>query len=498
LADNVAITAGSGTTIATDDVGSGVQVQRVKVTFGADGTATDANASTPLPAAAPDLTASGSLTSTTSVTLTLASQSQVAVQVTGTFSATLQFEGTVDGTNFFSVPAIVATTGAVVTSATAVGQWLIPCAGYKQVRVRCSAFTSGTAVVSLQGSHGTQIVITTGTVTEQGAVAHDAPAVSAAVAPVLLGGYSSAAAPTNVSTDGDAVNAWFLANGAQCQQLTASGTLIAAGNGTAATSLRVTIASDSTGTVACTSATAANFKVQADHTLVDNAAFTDGTTRLGMAGFIFDETAGTALTENDGAAARVDSKRAQVMVVEDATTRGQRQAVSSAGAAMVAGVAAHGASVAGNPNLVGCEGRTAVGTAVTSGQTVRTLADVFGKQVVLVGGLLEERVSGYANYTTTAAADLIAAPGAGIRIAVFAIQVVNGHATQGTKVTIRSKTTTSNKFGPFFAAANGGGFSPNSGSVPLFIATANEAIEAVCGTTGVDVDVQISGYLIKN
>jgi hypothetical protein len=51
-----------------------------------------------------------------------------------------------------------------------------------------------------------------------------------------------------------------------------------------------------------------------------------------MQGFIFDEVAGTALTENDAAAGRVDSKRAIVGVIEDATTRGQRAAVSSAGA----------------------------------------------------------------------------------------------------------------------------------------------------------------------
>ena len=67
-------------------------------------------------------------------------------------------------------------------------------------------------------------------------------------------------------------------------------------------------------------------------TLVDNAGFTDGTTPVGMAGYIFDESAGTALTENDAAAARVDSKRAQIGVIEDATTRGQRAAVSSVGA----------------------------------------------------------------------------------------------------------------------------------------------------------------------
>jgi len=49
LADNVAITAGSGTTIATDDIGSGVQVQRVKPVWGADGTGTDTQISQPLP-----------------------------------------------------------------------------------------------------------------------------------------------------------------------------------------------------------------------------------------------------------------------------------------------------------------------------------------------------------------------------------------------------------------------------------------------------------------
>jgi hypothetical protein len=69
--------------------------------------------------------------------------------------------------------------------------------------------------------------------------------------------------------------------------------------------------------------------------VVDNAAFVDGTTTLEMAGFIFDEVAGTALTENDAAAARVDSKRAQVLVLEDATTRGRRATVTSGGAVSV-------------------------------------------------------------------------------------------------------------------------------------------------------------------
>jgi hypothetical protein len=41
MADNVAITAGSGTTVAADDI-AGVMHQRIKVSLGADGSATDA------------------------------------------------------------------------------------------------------------------------------------------------------------------------------------------------------------------------------------------------------------------------------------------------------------------------------------------------------------------------------------------------------------------------------------------------------------------------
>jgi hypothetical protein len=49
VADNVAITAGAGTTIASDDIGSGVQAQRVKPVWGADGTGTDTQVAQPLP-----------------------------------------------------------------------------------------------------------------------------------------------------------------------------------------------------------------------------------------------------------------------------------------------------------------------------------------------------------------------------------------------------------------------------------------------------------------
>lgn len=52
MADNVAITAGAGTSIASDDIG-GVQYQRTKLAWGVDGAAVDASATDPLPVSAP-------------------------------------------------------------------------------------------------------------------------------------------------------------------------------------------------------------------------------------------------------------------------------------------------------------------------------------------------------------------------------------------------------------------------------------------------------------
>lgn len=56
----------------------------------------------------------------------------------------------------------------------------------------------------------------------QGGVAHDA---AAAGNPVLMGGYASATAPSNV-TGADAVRAWHMLNGAQAVELTAAGTIL--------------------------------------------------------------------------------------------------------------------------------------------------------------------------------------------------------------------------------------------------------------------------------
>lgn len=143
------------------------------------------------------------------------------------------------------------------------------------------------------------------------------------------------------------------------------------------------------------------FAVQDSEKMIDNAAFTDGSTKVQPAGYVLDETAGTALTENDAAAARIDSKRAQVLVLEDESTRGRRATVTAANALKVdgsavtqpvsgtvtavasgdhtvVGKAADGAAVTGNPVLVG-------GQDGTNAQSLKT--DTVGRLEVVDGGL---------------------------------------------------------------------------------------------------------------
>lgn len=84
---------------------------------------------------------------------------------------------------------------------------------------------------------------------------------------------------------------------------------------------------------------AGTFAVQDSQVLVDNAGFTDGTTKVFPAGYILDDTAGIALTENDVAAPRISTNRATVGVIEDGATRARYATVSASNALKVDGSA---------------------------------------------------------------------------------------------------------------------------------------------------------------
>lgn len=72
----------------------------------------------------------------------------VAIGVSNTYSGTLAFEGTTDGTTWVSVQATNLADGTVATGTTSVGNWSVNNAGLVGVRVRATAFASGQADVS--------------------------------------------------------------------------------------------------------------------------------------------------------------------------------------------------------------------------------------------------------------------------------------------------------------------------------------------------------------
>lgn len=90
------------------------------------------------------------------------------------------------------------------------------------VRIRDNAGNERGLNIDANGELGVSGIRTA--VQTVGSVAHDA--VGTGANPILVGGYASAAAPANVSADGDAVRAWYLLNGAQATVLTAAGALI--------------------------------------------------------------------------------------------------------------------------------------------------------------------------------------------------------------------------------------------------------------------------------
>lgn len=74
----------------------------------------------------------------------------VSIQATGTFTGTISFEGSIDGVNFAALLASPIGVATAVTSATAAGLWTGTCAGLQVVRVRMSAFSSGTVLVHIK------------------------------------------------------------------------------------------------------------------------------------------------------------------------------------------------------------------------------------------------------------------------------------------------------------------------------------------------------------
>jgi len=158
MADTVTLP-GTGAVVATDEVTDGtlgtVQVQYVKIMDGDLNGTTKYGQTNPLQIQGKQsaLTSGTITTSTSTVTNTSATGYNVAtVGITGTYAGvTFVFEGSPDGTNFFTLvgsrtdTGIAETGGTLLTNTTRA--WDVQVGAWTQFRVRATAYTSGTATI---------------------------------------------------------------------------------------------------------------------------------------------------------------------------------------------------------------------------------------------------------------------------------------------------------------------------------------------------------------
>jgi hypothetical protein len=146
----------------------------------------------------------------------------IVVQLTGTWAGTQSFEVSNDGSSWSAVAGwIVANAATPVTSVTASGHWIFPCAG-RFFRVRFSTYTSGNAVVNLVLKNQPAFFPTSSpniaanssvNIGQIGAGAIVAEDTASTANPLIVGGVVRTALPAATVVAGDAVRATFSRSG---------------------------------------------------------------------------------------------------------------------------------------------------------------------------------------------------------------------------------------------------------------------------------------------
>lgn len=286
MADNTELNAGTGgDTISTDELAGGVKVQRVKIQYGVDGSATDVSDSNPLPIddAGGSITVDGTVGVSGTVTV---DGSGVTQPVSGTVTANLSATDnavldaiaasvagtlTVDNGGTFAVQAAqsgswsATVTGAAAENAAASGNPVLVGGRYDSSARTLGTGDAGALAVNASGQLLVEIAAGAGSGGTAAADDADFTAASTSGTPVM-GAYQSS--PTAV-TDGDLGIVGITAN----RELKVS----------------VTSYADSQ---------------------TDDAAFTPGTDSVAMVGALFDDTATDTVDEGDGGALRMTNRRA--------------------------------------------------------------------------------------------------------------------------------------------------------------------------------------------
>jgi hypothetical protein len=169
---------------------------------------------------------------------------------------TINFEGQEDGSNFTALQAVQLGTNTIATTTTTAGltHWQLPTGGLQTVRARISAYSAGTVTIT---GHATSSDFSpklvnaniVGGSTGNGAASNTGSAVPAQADYQGVNVAGTLRGATGVNPSGSVY-------ATQMDLTSVNGTTVVTGNGTAASSIRVSLASDSTGQV--TLATGAN------------------------------------------------------------------------------------------------------------------------------------------------------------------------------------------------------------------------------------------------
>lgn len=509
MADNIAITAGSGTTVATDDVSS-AHYQKVKLADGTDGSSTmvgDGSGRIPVVGAAADG----------------AAVAGNPVLVAGQ-----------DGTNAQSLltdsSGRMAVIGAAADGAAVAGNPIL------------IAGQDGTNAQSIKTDSSGELqvdVLTMPNTTVVGAAA-DGAAVSGN--PVLIAGQDgtntqSIKTDTNGELQVDVLtlpNATVVGAAADGAAVSGNPVLIAGQDGTNAQSISTNASGHiniADGGNVITVDGSGTFTTSDTATQVDDAAFTPATGRVLMIGAELDNTLPDSVDEGDGGALRMSANRNLFVNIRDNAGNERGLNIDASGNANViaaansgvdigdvtinnasgasavniqdggnsitidgtvtasntAGDVAHDGADSGNPVKVGAKAVNAEPTAVANGDRANLITDLVGKLITLPYANPENFLNGSGNATGTADTAVIAAQGAGVKIYVTSVTVANTSATN-TYVNLKDGATTKLVVS---APANGG--ATWSFPVPLVI-SANTAFNFASGASVTTMYVSALGY----
>ncbi len=99
----------------------------------------------------------------TNVALALNGTNGATIDIRGSFVASLAFQGTVDGTNWFTLvamPVASVSNSVLVSVASTPGAWHVLTAGLQQIRVLMTGFTSGAATITIRATQAQPFVYT--------------------------------------------------------------------------------------------------------------------------------------------------------------------------------------------------------------------------------------------------------------------------------------------------------------------------------------------------